>query len=339
MHKTIKVGRSGILFEEGIPVLSHACAGGSKESAGPLGNYIDIISDDNLFGAQSFLSAESAMQLAAANKALSKAGLTAEDMDFCFAGDLLAQESASNFGAASLNIPFAGFYGACSTSALTLSFGAMLVAAGYASNTLCVISSHFATAEKEFRFPLDYGSQRPLSASWTVTGAAAFVLGGEQASNIIISGLSIGKITDFDIKDPQNMGACMAPAAADLIQTHLNEFSRKPEDYDAIYTGDLGSIGSKALKDLLMERGVDISAIHFDCGNIIYDEASQDTHAGGSGCGCSALVLGTHIFNQLKSGIEKRVLFVPTGALLSKSSSNEGKSIPGVAHGVVFEAK
>ena len=228
----------------------------------------------------------------------------------------------------------------------------MSIAAGYGEHILCATSSHFASAEKEFRFPLAYGNQRPLSATWTVTGSGACVLSGALPQEEIprktkpllsdkgcvqITGLTTGKLIDYGLKDSLNMGGCMAPAACDTIYRNLCDFDRTLEDYDAIFTGDLGAVGQKILFDLLMEKGYDIQSIHQDCGLLIFDGETQDTHSGGSGCGCSASVLAAHILPELAKGTWKRVLFVPTGALLSKTSFNEGDSIPGIAHAVVLE--
>lgn len=237
-------------------------------------------------------------------------------------------------------IPLFGVYGACSTCGETLSLGAMAVAGGFAGQVLCVTSSHFASAEKEFRFPLGYGNQRPLSATWTVTGSGAFILGKEREAVCKgkITGMTVGKIVDFGLKDSLNMGACMAPAAADLIEAHLTDFRAKPEDYDKIITGDLGSVGQRVLLDLLRDKGYDISDRHMDCGLEIYDAETQDTHAGGSGCGCSAVTLSAYILKQLAEKNWKKVLFVPTGALLSKVTFHEGQSVPGIAHGIVIES-
>lgn len=217
--------------------------------------------------------------------------------------------------------------------------GALTIAAGYAEQVVCVTSSHFASAEKEFRFPLEYGNQRPLSASWTVTGSGAFVLSGEKssASRARITGTTTGIITDYGLKDSMNMGACMAPAAASTIERHFKDFGTEPKDYDQIITGDLGSIGQTVLLDLLRERGYDIAQQHMDCGMKIYDAKTQDTHAGGSGCGCCAVTLSAYILRQLEDKTWKKVLFVPTGALLSKTSFNEGKTVPGIAHALVLE--
>ena len=257
------------------------------------------------------------------------------EIRYLFAGDLLGQSIASSFGVASFQIPLVGMYGACSTCGLTLSMATVMIAGGMAEHAACVTSSHFASAEKEFRFPLGYGNQRPLSATWTVTGSGAFILSSTRGRHdrAMVSGLTIGRIVDYGLKDSMNMGACMAPAACDTIYRNLMDFGRVPSDYDKIITGDLGSVGQKVLWDLMREKGMDISKVHMDCGMEIYDQ-SQDAHAGGSGCGCSAVVLSAYVLKQLEEGKWKRVLFVPTGALLSKTSFNEGQSIPVIAHGV-----
>ena len=219
----------------------------------------------------------------------------------------------------------------------SLALGAMAVSAGYGEHVLALTSSHFGSAEKEFRFPLEYGNQRPLSATWTVTGSGACVL-GTSGGKAKITGITTGKIVDYGFKDSQNMGACMAPAACDTIYQNLMDFDRLPKDYDKIITGDLGSVGQRILFDLLAEKGFDISEQHMDCGIEIYDSQTQDTHAGGSGCGCAATVFASYILPQLALRKWKRILFVPTGPLLSKVSFNEGQSVPGIAHAVVVEA-
>ena len=213
---------------------------------------------------------------------------------------------------------------------------AMTVQGGYSETVLALTSSHFGSAEKQFRFPLEYGGQRPLAATWTVTGSGAFVL-APQGGKARISGATPGKVVDFGLKDSLNMGACMAPAACDTICQHLEDFGRQPSDYDYIITGDLGSVGQTILLDLTKERGYDLTGRHLDCGMLIYDSEKQDTHAGGSGCACSAVTLAAHILPKIEKNQWKRVLFVPTGALLSTVSYNEGQSVPGIAHGVVIE--
>lgn len=242
--------------------------------------------EDPLFGEDSWEKAESTMQKEAARIALKKAGLEPADIRYIFAGDLLGQLIATFFGMKELPAPLFGLYGACSTAGEALQLGAMTVNAGYASHVLCVASSHFGSAEKQFRYPLAYANQRPLSATWTVTGCGAFVVG--NTGRVRITGITTGKIVDYGVRDSMNMGACMAPAAADTIAQNLQDFGRTPEDYDQIITGDLGKVGKEILLTLMKEQGVDISRQHADCGIEIYDAETQDTHSGGSGCGCSA---------------------------------------------------
>lgn len=337
----------GAFFEQGrqsikipVPVYIRASASiaGSKEGGGPLGDLFDMVGVDDKFGSNTWEEAESTLQKETLQLAIGKAGLSGEDIRFLLAGDLLAQSMASSFGLASFQIPLIGLYGACSTCGLSLALAAALIVGGMAQYVASVTSSHFASAEKEFRYPLGYGNQRPLSATWTVTGSGAFILSSLKGKKdrAVITGLTIGKIVDLGMKDSMNMGACMAPAASSLICQHFVDFGRTPEDYDQIITGDLGLVGQRVLLDMLAEKGFDLSGKHMDCGIEIYDE-KQDAHAGGSGCGCSAVVLSAMILKKLEEGEWKRVLFVPTGALLSKTSFNEGKSIPGIAHALVLE--
>lgn len=337
----------GAFFEQGrqsikipVPVYIRASASiaGSKEGDGPLGDLFDMVGVDDKFGSNTWEEAESTLQKETLQLAIGKAGLSGEDIRFLLAGDLLAQSMASSFGLASFQIPLIGLYGACSTCGLSLVMAAALIVGGMAQYVASVTSSHFASAEKEFRYPLGYGNQRPLSATWTVTGSGAFILSSLKGKKdrAVITGLTIGKIVDLGMKDSMNMGACMAPAASSLICQHFADFGRTPEDYDQIITGDLGLVGQRVLLDMLAEKGFDLSGKHMDCGIEIYDE-KQDAHAGGSGCGCSAVVLSALILKKLEEGEWKRVLFVPTGALLSKTSFNEGKSIPGIAHALVLE--
>ena len=276
------------------------------------------------------------MQKKAAQTALEKAGLSPSQLRYIFAGDLLGQLIATSFGVETLDVPLFGLYGACSTCGEALALGAMTVCGGYADYVMALTSSHFASAEKQFRFPLEYGNQRPLSASWTVTGSGAFIL-SKKRGRVRISGITTGKIVDYGIKDSMNMGAAMAPAACNVITQNLRDFDRQPEDYDKIITGDLGYVGQQILWDLVMQQGYDIRKNHTDCGIEIYDQKTQDTHAGGSGCGCSAVTLASYILPLLEQGTWRRVLFIPTGALLSPTSFNEGQSVPGIAHGIVLE--
>lgn len=354
------LGRASIRFEQPVYIIESASVVGKKEGEGPLGLLFDLAGEDDMFGCETWEEAESSLQKQAVGLVLEKAGVTAEEVNLMFAGDLLGQSIATSFGLAGYGIPLMGVYGACSTCGESLALGAMTIAGNYAKNVICVTSSHFASAEKEFRFPLDYGNQRPLSATWTVTGSGAFLLSrninndcySKQSTNMSeteksqmskkprakISGITVGKITDYGMKDSMNMGACMAPASASTLERHFIDLESQPSDYDKIITGDLGSVGQKILIDLLKEKGYDISEQHMDCGIEIFDADSQDTHSGGSGCGCSAVTLSAYILKQLEEQNWKKVLFMPTGALLSKTSFNEGKSVPGIAHALVLES-
>ena len=360
------LGKSSIRLEKPVYITGSASVVGKKEGEGPLGLLFDMVGEDDLFGCATWEEAESNLQKDAVYLAMEKAGVKPMDVNFMFAGDLLGQSIATSFGISSYQIPLFGVYGACSTCGESLALGALTLAGDFAEKVVCVTSSHFASAEKEFRFPLGYGNQRPLSATWTVTGSGAFVLSKEmdgrdnrrccgttevsdekttpvsqevsQGARARISGITVGKITDYGLKDSMNMGACMAPASASTLEQHFIDFDSQPEDYDKIITGDLGSVGQRVLIDLLRERGYDISSRHMDCGIEIFDAGTQDTHAGGSGCGCSAVTLSAYILKQLEEGNWKKVLFMPTGALLSKTSYNEGKSVPGIAHALVLES-
>ena len=346
MEKNQRIGRASMQPAKPVYILGSSSIVGTKEGQGPLGLLFDMVGSDDMFGCKTWEEAESNLQKDAVYLALEKAGKKAEDISLMFAGDLLGQSIATSFGIASYQIPLFGVYGACSTCGESLTLGVISIAGGFAETAVCVTSSHFASAEKEFRFPLDYGSQRPLSATWTVTGSGAVVLGSAQEAENCkvarprakITGLTVGMIVDYGLKDSMNMGACMAPAAASTLERHFIDFNSQPEDYDKIITGDLGKVGQKVLFDLMKEKNFDISEQHMDCGMEIFDEATQDTHAGGSGCGCSAVTLSAYILKQLEEHNWKKVLFMPTGALLSKTSFNEGKSVPGIAHALVLES-
>lgn len=332
----VVIGKQSLCFEKAPHILAAASIVGKKEGEGPLGNKFDMVCEDPMFGENTWEEAESTMQREAVQLAMGKAGLLPVEIRYAFGGDLLGQLIATSFGMEQFQIPMFGLYGACSTCGESLTLAAMSLAAGYGEHMLAVTSSHFGGAEKQFRFPLEYGNQRPLSATWTVTGAGAFVL-GTKGGKVRITGVTPGRVIDYGVKDSLNMGACMAPAACDTIYQNLMDFNLQPEAYDRIFTGDLGSVGQRILIDLLKEKGFDISKVHMDCGIEIYDAATQDTHAGGSGCGCSAVTLAAWILPKIASGEWKKVLFVPTGALLSTVSYNEGQSVPGIAHGVVLE--
>lgn len=336
-------GKQSIIFDLPPVVLSGSSIAGKKEGEGPLSSFFDQVEEDPMFGQNTWEEAESTMMKRAAELAIEKSGYEKEDIRFLVGGDLLGQLIATSFGIMTLEIPMLGVYGACSTMGESIILGSILIDGGYADRTLAITSSHFAGAEKQFRFPLTYGNQRPLAASWTVTGSGAVVLGnpnlkkGSDETLIYVKGVTIGKIVDYGIKDSMNMGACMAPSAYSTIYQNLKDLNVQPDYYDKIITGDLGSIGSEILVELLKGEGYDISKVHEDCGVMIFDGEDQDTHAGGSGCGCSAITLTSFIFHKLRRKEWKRVLFVPTGALLSTVSYNEGHSVPGVAHAVIFE--
>jgi len=332
---TIK-GKQSIQFERPPHILSGASVAGKKEGEGPLGELFDEIENDPMAGQRTWEEAESALQKRAALLALEKAGPGAPPARYLFSGDLLGQLIATSFGVMDLKLPLFGLYGACSTIGEALMLAAMTVQGEYSEAVLALTSSHFGSAEKQFRFPLAYGGQRPLAATWTVTGSGAFLVAA-SGGRVKISGATPGRVVDYGYRDSMNMGACMAPAACDTICSHLEDFQRKPEDYDRIITGDLGSVGQNILLDLARRRGFDLKDRHLDCGMLIYDPQKQDTHAGGSGCACSAVTLAAYILPKLESGEWKRILFVPTGALLSTVSYNEGQSVPGIAHAVVLE--
>ncbi|HIX62933.1 MAG TPA: stage V sporulation protein AD [Candidatus Mediterraneibacter colneyensis] len=354
MGQIIK-GRQSLIFEHAPGIISAASVVGNKETEGPLGKLFDMCGQDDLFGARTWEEAESTMQKEACVLALGKAHIRAEEVRYLFGGDLLRQGIATSMGVEALRIPMFGLYGACSTSGEALALAAMSVAAGYGDYMLAVTSSHFGSAEKEFRFPLGYASQRPLSAHWTVTGSGAFVVGrqrddadpagGEEGDtgtslpfrHVRIAGITVGRIVDYGLKDSQNMGACMAPAAMDTIVTNFEDMARSESDYDRIITGDLGYVGGSILLDLVKNKGYSLQGRYLDCGMTIFDRETQDTHAGGSGCGCAAVTLASFILPKLEKGEWKRVLFVPTGALMSTVSYNEGASVPGIAHGIVLE--
>lgn len=331
-------GKASLQFERPAYITGTASIAGKKEGEGPLGHKIDVVEQDPMFGAENWEQAESAMQKQAADLALEKGDIHRRDIRYLFAGDLLGQLIATSFGTVDLEIPLFGLYGACSTMGEALSLGAMCIDARHADRVLAVASSHFATAEKQFRFPLGYGNQRPYCSTWTVTGCGAVVLSAKgEKKDVRITGITTGKMVDLGAKDSMNMGAAMAPAAWNTIMQNFEDFGVDESWYDKIITGDLGEVGQKILLDFMKNEGHDLTGRHMDCGLEIYEKETQDTHAGGSGCGCAAVTLCAHILPRLLDGTWKRVLFLPTGALLSTVSFNEGQSIPGIAHGVILE--
>ena len=336
-------GKSSMLFENPPYIISESSVAGKKEAEGPLGKYFDLIVEDGYFGANSWEEAESEFINKAAKLAIQKANLQNSDIRYLVGGDLLGQLISTTFGVTDLEIPLLGVFGACSTMGEAMIIASTLVDGGYADKTLAITSSHFASAEKQFRFPMNYGNQRDPSASWTVTGSGAVIIADKPSSDkgvkSRIMGGTIGKVVDYGIKDNSNMGAAMAPAATNTISQNFKDLNIQPGYYDKIITGDLGHIGSDILIDLMKQEGYDISSNHMDCGVEMYDKESQDTHNGGSGCACCAITFTSYIINKLKQKEWNRVLFCPTGSLQSKVSFNEGQSLPGIAHAVIVEAQ
>ena len=325
-------------FEEPPIICAAASVVGQKEGDGPFGDVFDQIESDPKVGGDTWEDAEGRLQERAAELAIQKAGCGKEAIRYIVAGDLLGQLMASSFGLAGFDKPLFGVYGACSTMGESIGIGSMLVEGGFADYVLAMTSSHFASAEKQFRFPLGYANQRPKASTWTVTGSGAVVICKEDQKQGMakITGITTGKIVDYGVKDTMNMGACMAPAAASVVAAHFKDFGTDPSEYDQIITGDLGMVGKDILIDILRSEGYDIADRYIDCGIEIYGRDAQ-AQAGGSGCGCSAVMLAGYVLKQLEIGEWKRVLFVPTGALLSVVSFNEGNSIPGIAHAVRLE--
>ena len=326
-----RIGAGTLLFESMPRIAGYASVAGKKESEGPLGKLFDKIIYDSRGGKDTYEAAESGLQREAAGLAMKKCGIGPGEIDCVFAGDLLNQCVGSCFGLMDLKIPYLCQYGACSTMAQSLIMAAVFAESGAAKNALAVTSSHFCSAERQYRYPMEYGAVRTPTAQWTVTAAGACVV-NQSGTGAKIRAATIGKITDMHITDANNMGAAMAPAAAETIMRYFADTGTKPDDYDRIFTGDLGAVGSAVLRDLFERRGLDIRQNHSDCGMMIFDRQAQDVHAGGSGCGCCASVLCSKILGELASGRLKNILFVATGALLSVTTSQQGKSIPAIAH-------
>ncbi len=339
----IKIGNHTIELKNKPQIKGYAAVVGKKEAEGPLGAYFDVAYSDEFCGEKTFEKAETHMQKTAIKTAIRKAGLHKTQIDCAFAGDLLNQCIGSSFGMRDLRFPFCGLYGACSTMALSLALAGLFVDSGAAQTTVAAASSHFCSAERQYRYPLEYGGQRTPAAQWTVTGSGACVVGENNPTqknhSVYIDKIIIGSVRDLKIKDPNNMGAAMAPAAAQTISQFLRDTESSATDFDMILTGDLGSTGSALLIELLKdEHKIDIYPVHNDCGVMIFDAETQDVHSGGSGCGCSAAVVCSYILNKMHNGELKNVLFVGTGALLSPTSSLQKESIPGIAHGVLLRA-
>lgn len=327
------VGKQTVIFSSPPTIHSYGAVVGKKEGQGPLGKYFDEVHEDTKFGQDSWEKAESQMQNLALKRAIEKGFMRPEDIHMLFAGDLLNQCIGTSFAARSTNIPFYGLYGACSTMAESLSLASMAIEGGFAEAAAAMTSSHFASAERQYRLPLEYGGQRTPTAQWTVTGSGAIILKPHDTPPFVRS-ITTGKIVDLQIKDANNMGAAMAPAFADTILAHFRDTGKDPSDYDLIVSGDLGSIGKALALKLLRKEGLDISHRMDDCGTMIFDLKEQDVHAGGSGCGCSAVVLCGYLLDEMKKGRYRNILFCGTGALLSPVSTQQGQSIPSVCHAV-----
>ena len=328
-----RLGKQTVKLSPPVSILSSANVVGKKGGEGPLSQYFDVIMEDSTWGESSWEKTESKMQNEAVSHAIQKANLSPDNIDYILAGDLLNQCISSSFALRDLSIPFFGVYGACSTMAETISLGSMLIDGGFAEKVSAVTSSHFCTAERQYRQPLEYGGQRPPTAQWTVTGSGSVVL-SKNGNGPYVTHITTGKIIDMGIKDANNMGAAMAPAAADTLKAHFSDTTLKPSDYDMILTGDLGTLGKDILIDLMMHEGIDLRDNYDDCGCLIFDAKTQDTHAGGSGCGCGAVTLTGFVLNLMQAKKINNVLFMATGALLSPTSTLQGESIPAVAHAI-----
>lgn len=337
-----RIGMQTIRLESRPAICGNAAYVGKKEGEGPLGSCFDHVTQDEMYGQKSFEMAEKQMYLDAIRKAIQKGSSEPAKVQFLLGGDLLNQIITASFSARDLGIPFIGLYGACSTMAESLALGGMLLDGGHASQVVCAASSHFCTAERQYRFPLEFGSQRPPTAQWTVTGAGASLLSMEPTVPALahISQICMGRVVDLGVTDANNMGAAMAPAAADTLLALFADTHSTPQDYDLIVTGDLGQVGHDLLMQLMREQRMPLADERYkDCGLMIYDRQSQDAHAGGSGCGCGASVLNAYLLPGMQRGEWKRVIFMATGALMSTTSSQQGESIPGIAHAIVLESE
>ncbi|MGN0674459.1 MAG: stage V sporulation protein AD [Oscillospiraceae bacterium] len=333
-----KISRNTFLMENPPTIHSFSSTVGKKEGEGPLSKFFDEISDDAYFGQKTWEQGESELLKRTVVRAIAKGGLVPDDIDYMFAGDLLNQCITSTYGLRDLNIPLFGIYGACSTMSEGLTLAALMTDSGIGGNLIAATSSHFCTAERQFRFPISYGSVRTPTAQWTCTASGAAVVSPKSTAPFIRA-VTIGKIVDMGVTDANNMGAAMAPAAAYVIKTFLHDTAMEPSDFDAIITGDLGTVGSKLLIELLRSEGTDISSCHRDCGVMMFDIENQDVHAGGSGCGCSASILCGYFLPKIKSGEMKNILFCATGALMSTTASQQGESIPSISHAVFISSE
>ena len=336
--KSKRVGEQTIKFENPPKIIATYSIVGPKEGEGPIFEYFDEVLSDDLMGKKTFEKAESELMYSAIRGVLDKGDLKEADINYLCAGDLLNQITSSGFAARKLKIPFFGLYGACSTMSESLSIASIIMDGGFADYIVAATSSHFSSAERQFRFPLEYGSQRSPLTQWTVTGSGAMIL-GKEGDYPEVTYVTTGIVKDYGIKDANNMGAAMAPAAVDTIAMHFKDTGRGPKDYDAIITGDLGKVGKEITIKLLQEYGYDISGNYFDCGDMIFDDEVQNTNAGGSGCGCAAVVSCGYFYKKMMKKEIKTILLIATGALHSPTSSLQGETIPGIAHAVAIEYK
>lgn len=328
-----KAGKNTYIPSSAVTVGAWQAIVGQREKEGPLGKYFDLYSNDEYFGQETYEKAEAQMQKEAMNRVFEKANLRDEDVDFIFAGDLLNQCVSSAYGSRDRGAGYFGLYGACSTVIEAAIIAAMTIDGGFAKRAVAITSSHFCTAERQYRYPLNYGSVRPPSAQWTVTGSGCLLLTDEDIPNMPkISAFCPGTIIDMGISDINNMGAAMAPAAADTLKKYFRDTKTSPDSYDLILTGDLGSIGHELVKTLLERENISLGANHLDCGMMIFDADNQDVHAGGSGCGCCASVLAAYVLPQMQAGLYKNVLVAATGALMSPTTNQQGESIPAISH-------
>lgn len=327
-----KIGKQTFLISSDVVIKDTFSIVGPKEGEGPLGNYFDLVLDDSSWGEKSWEKSEQKLQKKAVENLIKNNKIEPQEIDLILSGDLLNQIVSSSYSARDLSIPFIGIYGACSTMALTMGLASLLIDGGFASNIICVTSSHFCTAERQYRAPLEMGGQRPLSSQWTVTGSGAVLL-SNHGNGPKIKNVTFGKIIDLGVSDVNNMGAAMAPAAADTIKQNLIDTMNYIE-YNEIITGDLGSIGKKISDEILQKENINIDQKHKDCGMLIYDIEKQDVHAGGSGCGCSAVVFSSYYYKLLKEKKLRNLLFAATGALHSPTICQQGETIPGISHAV-----
>ena len=331
-----RIGKQTIKFNTPPTILETSSIVGPKEGQGPLAKYFDQCLEDEFWGEKTWEKAESKIIRENVNTLIFKSGIPADKIDYCFAGDLLNQCISTNFGLRDLNIPFFGIFGACSTFVEGLCIGSVFIEGGGATNVLCATSSHFCSAEKQFKFPLELGNQRTPTAQWTVTGSGAALL-TKNGTGPYITHITPGRIVDMGIKDANNMGAAMAPAALDTLIAHFQDTGRKPSYYDLIITGDLGYIGKDILTDLAKTKGYNIKSNYNDCGVLIFNKDEQDTHSGGSGCACIATTFSGYLFKELKNRKINKILLMATGALMNATSSQQGESIPGIAHAIAIE--